>query len=165
MGIPGGGPKSLLIRRHTEWVNLVNANCDSSRPRTKRELLHDLAEWDRSQGRVLSSRLGLAANSNALMNKDFDGVAWGAAHNHDFQRLIQEARKKYSRGLDESLGSTLEIPERISTSEDVSVLECVSISEVSASADPPNEESAIGLEHSTSIENSISKANLPPDFN
>ena len=36
LGIPGWGARALLIRRHSEWVNLVNANYDAARPRTKR---------------------------------------------------------------------------------------------------------------------------------
>lgn len=161
MGIPSGGSKALLIRRHTEWVNLVNANCDSSRPRTKRELLRDLAEWDRSQGSVLPSRLGLAANTITLMSKDFDGVAWGTAHNKDFQKLIQEARNRGSRMLCENSGETLEDPERAPVSEDVSILECVSKSAVSASGNPLNEELITNLQQPTNSEDEISEAKLP----
>lgn len=165
LGIPGGGPKALLIRRHTEWVNLVNANCDSSRLRTKRELLHDLAEWDRSQGRVIPNRLGLVANANSLMRKDFDGVAWGAAHNKDFRRLIQEARERGSRKLDESSGSTLENPERVARSEDFSILKCTSNSEVSASENSFNEESVTDLRQLQNSEDKIFDANLPSGLN
>lgn len=156
MGIPSGGPKALLIRRHTEWVNLVNANCDSSRPRTKRELLHDLAEWDRSQGHVIPSRLGLAANANALMSKDFDSTAWGTAHNKDFQRLIREARERGSRMLDESPGSTEENSECDPPPEDVSILECASTSQVSTSDKPINEELATDFQRATNREGRVS---------
>ena len=79
-------------------------------------------------------------------------MAWGTAHNKEFQRLIQEARKRYSRVPDESLGSTLEVPERIPASDDVSILKCASISQVSASTDHPNEDVAVELQDSTSIE-------------
>lgn len=125
LGIPSGGPKSLLIRRHTEWVNLVNANYDSSRPRKKRELLQDLSEWDRSQGRVIPNGLGYATNANSLMRKDFDGVAWGTAHNKDFQRLIQEARQRGPKKLDEISGPTLENPEGVPNPEGDSTSEVV----------------------------------------
>jgi E3 ubiquitin-protein ligase RAD18 len=50
LGLPGFGSKQLMVRRHTEWVNLWNANCDSSNPRSKRELLQDLDTWERTQG-------------------------------------------------------------------------------------------------------------------
>ena len=156
IGIPGGGPKALLIRRHTEWVNLVNANCDSSRPRTKRELLHDLAEWDRSQGHVIPSRLGPAANANALMSKDFDSTAWGTAHNKDFQRLIQEARERGSKMLDEGPGSTVVNPEGDPPPGDVSILGCASTSEVSTTDKPLNEELATECQHATNREGRIS---------
>ena len=92
LGIPSHGPKLLLIKRHTEWVNLVNANCDSSRPRTKRELLNELDVWERSQGRNILN--GLGGNEISVMRKDFDGAAWATHHENDFQKLIAKARRK-----------------------------------------------------------------------
>ena len=94
LGIPNGGPRTLVEKRHMEWVNLVNANCDSDKPRTKRELLKEIEFWDRSQGRQTSSGLSGSSDGNAVMRKDFDGRAWAADHNNDFQRLINQARPK-----------------------------------------------------------------------
>ena len=93
LGIPSGGPRPLLIKRHTEWVNLVNSNCDSSRPRTKRELLSELDTWERSQGRNILNGLG-GNETNSVMRKDFDSAAWASSHNNDFQHLIAKARQK-----------------------------------------------------------------------
>ena len=92
LGIPSHGPKPLLIKRHTEWINLVNANCDSSKPRTKRELLNELDIWERSQGRNILN--GLGGNETSVMRKDFDGAAWATHHGNDFQQLIAKARRK-----------------------------------------------------------------------
>ena len=92
LGIPNGGPRILMEKRHMEWVNLVNANCDSNKPRTQRELLKDLEVWDRSQGRQISNGISGTSDLNAVMRKDFDGVAWAVNHNDDFQRLISQAR-------------------------------------------------------------------------
>ncbi len=94
LGIPNGGPRTLVEKRHMEWVNLVNANCDSDKPRVKRELLRDLEIWDRSQGRQISNGSSGSSDSNSVMRKDFDGTAWAADHNDDFQRLINQARPK-----------------------------------------------------------------------
>ena len=93
LGIPSHGPKPLLIKRHTEWVNLVNANCDSSRPRSKRELLNELDTWERSQGRNIMNGLG-GNETSSVMRKDFDGAAWAMNHGNDFQQLIARARQK-----------------------------------------------------------------------
>lgn len=84
----------LLEKRHVEWVNLVNANCDSNKPRTKRELLRDLDLWDRSQGRQISNGMSGPNDGNVVMRKDFDGVAWAVNHNDDFLRLISQARPR-----------------------------------------------------------------------
>lgn len=91
LGIRSSGPKSIMERRHTEWVNLWNANCDSSRPRSKKELLQDLDNWERTQGTLAPSSAG---PGSSLMRKDFDGAAWATSHNSDFQQLIADARRK-----------------------------------------------------------------------
>lgn len=92
ISIPSWGSKQLMVKRHTEWVNLWNANCDSNRPRTKRELLHDLDTWERTQG-------GRAPNTqnvlvNGVMRKDFDGAGWASKNKDEFSRLIADAKRK-----------------------------------------------------------------------
>lgn len=100
IGISNGGPRALLIRRHTEWINLVNANCDSTRPRTKRELLQELDVWDKTQGRhILNSSAG-GSSASSVMKKDFDGAAWAASHDQDFQSLIAKARRNANPKLE-----------------------------------------------------------------
>ena len=94
IGIPNGGPRDLLTRRHTEWVNLVNANCDSSKPKTKRELIHELESWDRTQGRQSLNNYNGARSTSSVMSKDFDGAAWASDHDNSFQALIVQAREK-----------------------------------------------------------------------
>ena len=94
LGIPTHGQRGLMVRRHTEWVNLVNSNCDSKKPKGKRELLLELDVWERSQGRQIANH-GLSGSS--VMDKDFDGAEWASKHGSNFQKLITEARKPYSR--------------------------------------------------------------------
>ncbi|KAL9109836.1 MAG: hypothetical protein Q9227_005539 [Pyrenula ochraceoflavens] len=90
LGISDGGTRQLLQKRHTEWLNLWNANCDSRNPKSKRELLRELDMWERTQGgRAPESRDG-----QGVMSKDFDGTGWSKGHETDFKRLIEEARKK-----------------------------------------------------------------------
>lgn len=92
LGIPTTGPRSLLVRRHAEWINIVNANADSSRPKSKREMLRELDIWDRSTGRSITSSGNELNNAGSIMRKDFDGAAWSANHSSDFQDLISKAR-------------------------------------------------------------------------
>jgi hypothetical protein len=93
LGISAAGNKPLLERRHTEWVTLWNANCDSSRPRKKGELLHDLETWERTQGGGAFSGSGLRTGSD-IRSKAFDGAGWSAKHEDSFRDLIVSARKK-----------------------------------------------------------------------
>lgn len=81
----------MLEKRHTEWVNLWNANCDSSSPRSKREVLQELDLWERSQGTLAPTSSG---PGSTLMKKDFDGSAWAASHDSEFRQLIKNARRK-----------------------------------------------------------------------
>lgn len=76
---------------------MVNANRDSSRPRTKREMLQELEVWDRTQGRQISRVSGESSSANLIMSKEFDGTAWGLCHNNDFQQLISNARRKLGK--------------------------------------------------------------------
>ncbi|KAL8666344.1 MAG: hypothetical protein Q9202_001615 [Teloschistes flavicans] len=93
LGIPCTGSRTLLTRRHAEWVNIVNANADSSRPKTKREMLRELDIWDRSTGRSIASSSNDQGAHGSVMNKQFDGTAWSLNHSSDFQDLISKARK------------------------------------------------------------------------
>ncbi|KAF2199124.1 DNA repair protein rad18 [Delitschia confertaspora ATCC 74209] len=88
LGIPTWGPKQLLIRRHTEWLNLWNSNCDATHPKTKGQLLKELDVWERTQG-------GHAGFTEAkVMKKDFDGNKWATNNKDHFDELIANARKK-----------------------------------------------------------------------
>ena len=102
LGIPNWGAKQLLIRRHTEWVNLWNANCDSSKPRSKRDLLHDLDVWERTQGGNAPNAQGSTQGTPSLMAKDFDSRAWSINHESDFRRLVAQARQKIGTNSDVS---------------------------------------------------------------
>ncbi|KAL4971474.1 Postreplication repair E3 ubiquitin-protein ligase rad18 [Aspergillus desertorum] len=91
LGIPNWGPRALLQRRHTEWMNLWNANCDSKTPKPKRELLRELDIWERTQG---GNSVTPTDPTNAVMNKDFNTGEWSANYDTDFKALIANARKK-----------------------------------------------------------------------
>ncbi|CEJ58200.1 hypothetical protein PMG11_06866 [Penicillium brasilianum] len=93
LGIPDWGQRQLLQRRHTEWMNLWNANCDSTFPRTKKELLRELDIWERTQGGFATAQSSIVPN-NTVMAKEFDAAQWSVSHDNDFKRLIANARKK-----------------------------------------------------------------------
>ncbi|KAJ5122347.1 E3 ubiquitin-protein ligase rad18 [Penicillium atrosanguineum] len=91
LGIPEWGNRSLLQRRHTEWMNLWNANCDSRNPKSKKELLKELTIWEKTQG---GAQIPFASNADEIARKDFDRERWSSSHDDDFKRLIANARKK-----------------------------------------------------------------------
>ncbi|KAL8699138.1 MAG: hypothetical protein Q9224_001547 [Gallowayella concinna] len=107
LGIPNTGPRSLLIRRHAEWINIVNANADSSKPKSKREMLRELDIWDRSTGRSIANGGSELNIAGSVMRKDFDAASWSLNHNSDFQNLISKARQTGRSAKPPEEGSTL----------------------------------------------------------
>lgn len=101
LGIPEWGSRALLQRRHTEWMNLWNANCDAKAPKTKEELRRDLEIWERTQGGT-APQSGASIGPNAVMAKSFDAAAWSTNHDDDFKRLIENARKKNQMRKDQT---------------------------------------------------------------
>jgi E3 ubiquitin-protein ligase RAD18 len=88
--IPSYGSKPLMQKRHMEWMSLWNASCDSSNPQTKQELLRELENWDRTQGRQIVNAQG----PSGVMAKDFDTKAWTESQKDKFADLIQRAKAK-----------------------------------------------------------------------
>ncbi|KAF2129495.1 DNA repair protein rad18 [Dothidotthia symphoricarpi CBS 119687] len=90
IGIPNWGSKDLLKRRHIEWLNIYNSNCDADEGvrKGKRQLLKELEEWEHTQGGRADSK------ESKIMRKDFDGSGYAKANKSDFDDLIARARQK-----------------------------------------------------------------------
>ena len=91
LGIPNHGNKELMRKRHTEWMNLWNANCDSVRPKPKRDLLRELDTWERTLGRQIERN---TTTSSGVMVKEFDRDGWVKTQKGEFDDLIKKAREK-----------------------------------------------------------------------
>ncbi|OAP62597.1 hypothetical protein AYL99_01824 [Fonsecaea erecta] len=100
LGIPDYGSKDLMRRRHTEWVNLWNANCDSTHPVTKRELLRELKIWEDTLGRQLEK-----SSNTGFMAKDFDRERHVKTQKSNFDELIRQARSRKSKASEEETPS------------------------------------------------------------
>lgn len=86
-----------MEKRYKEWAMMWNANCDSTRPKTKHELLRDLDVWERTQG-SLASTSSFSANLGAqIKDKNFDGADWSTKHSNSFKDLIANARRSQQR--------------------------------------------------------------------
>jgi len=90
IGIPNWGSKDLLKRRHIEWLNIYNSNCDADESvrKSKRQLVKELEEWENTQGGKADSK------ESKIMKKDFDGSGYAKSHKTDFDDLIAKARAK-----------------------------------------------------------------------
>jgi E3 ubiquitin-protein ligase RAD18 len=90
IGIPNWGSKDLLKRRHIEWLNIYNSNCDAheSVRKSKKQLVKELEEWENTQGGKADTK------ESKIMKKDFDGEGYAKSHKTDFDDLIAKARAK-----------------------------------------------------------------------
>lgn len=79
-----------MKRRHIEWLNIHNSNCDAddSVRKTRRQLVRELEEWENTQGGRADTK------ESKFMRKDFDGSGYAKSHKTDFDGLIAQARKK-----------------------------------------------------------------------
>ncbi|CAN8102542.1 unnamed protein product [Discula destructiva] len=93
IGIPNWGTRANMEQRHKEWVMIWNANCDSSRPKTKQKLLQDLDIWERTQGAHASMSSASTQLGAQIKDKDFDGAGWSTKHSDSFDDLIAQARR------------------------------------------------------------------------
>ncbi|KAL3444942.1 hypothetical protein BJX65DRAFT_164191 [Aspergillus insuetus] len=135
LGIPNWGPRALMQRRHTEWMNLWNANCDSKAPKPKSQLLRELEVWERTQGGSSSTPTD---TTSTVMRKDFDSAGWSASYDTDFKQLIANARKKSDAVVRSTIPSASPVvANEPQSSPVVEASEEVRISEVPASSAAP----------------------------
>ncbi|KAG5953055.1 hypothetical protein E4U53_007097 [Claviceps sorghi] len=97
LGISNQGPRILLEKRHKEWINLWNANCDASIPKKRSQLLQDLDVWEKTQGYRSPAAGPTTLNVTMIKDKNFDGARWAAKHDSSFKDLIASARKNITR--------------------------------------------------------------------
>lgn len=98
LGIPNHGNKDLMRKRHGEWVNLWNANCDSLQPVSKGKLLRDLDIWERNYARDERSRnVGASGSGGAVMEKEFDREGYMKKEKDNFSDLVKMARDSAKR--------------------------------------------------------------------
>ncbi|RKU47205.1 E3 ubiquitin-protein ligase rad18 [Coniochaeta pulveracea] len=109
LGINSYGSRAHLERRHREWVTLWNANCDSSQPKTRNELLQDLDNWERTVGTGTRS-LVYGHQAPQVKDKNFDGSAWASKHDDSFKDLIANARKSKQKAEDKAKESASPAP-------------------------------------------------------
>lgn len=142
LGISSLGNKQKLILRHKEWLNRYNSNCDSSEStrKSRRQLLKDLEEWERSLSKDISVKDSL------YMRKDWDGSAHAAEQKDEFAKLIEKARaasKKSKPGQEES-GDDNEQQGQTSTSVPMSSGQ-ISINEETPNSPRPYENNEVAL--------------------
>lgn len=93
LGLSTIGSRTLLEKRHKEWITLWNANCDAAKPKKRTELMRDLDMWERTQGGKAPMGGRSIREAAVIKDKDFDGQAWATKHEDSFKDLIESARQ------------------------------------------------------------------------
>ncbi|KAK9479852.1 hypothetical protein V1514DRAFT_366597 [Lipomyces japonicus] len=86
MGIQSRGTRSQMQLRHTEWVNIWNANVDSRHPKSKTQLLQQLQDWESSTSKYSVKEV----STNDLSE-------WNKKHASEFGDLIAQARRSLGK--------------------------------------------------------------------
>lgn len=82
-GLPTSGDREKLVERHRQWVNLWNANLDSTKARRSTlQLRKELAAWERAKWS--------AKDHSALVDRQ--KTSWIQSNKSQFHSLIEKAR-------------------------------------------------------------------------
>lgn len=135
LGIPAGGTKQMMMRRHTEWVTRWNANVASSRPKSKAQLINDLTTWERTQGVPALQLSATSSNLPQVMSKDFDRDAWSSSHGGDFKDLVAQARKRQTKPFTNGDANELQTAERTAVDQNIRP----SVPSIDQSSRPPEQ--------------------------
>ncbi len=101
LGVPANGNKLMLQRRHTEWISLSNANMDAKRPKSRQQLMKELAAWDRVQTNI----------SLKLSGDEIEDMVKGGKYQDQFGDLVAKARAGVKRKATSSFESNNELLE------------------------------------------------------
>lgn len=82
-GLPTSGDKEKMVERHRQWINIWNANLDSTKARrTPAQLRKDLAAWERTK----------ASAKDHSAHVDRQKTTWIKSNKSQFDELIQKAK-------------------------------------------------------------------------
>lgn len=105
--IPYHGPKAAMRARHTEWVNMYNANLDSLRPKSHLQLVNDLKAWEKSRATTVS---GGDSSSSGTKTPGWSDK-WSRDHKESYEELVKVAREGVKRRKLGEVGPGTEVKE------------------------------------------------------
>ncbi|KAJ2893413.1 hypothetical protein MKZ38_008693 [Zalerion maritima] len=119
LGIPSHGPRQIVEKRHKEWMTIWNANCDSSHPKKRSELLRALDTWERTQGTLAPVSSKAIITASKIKDKDFDAAAWSEKHSGDFKDLIASARQSREKAKQKQVAGPVTNSSSMETAKEV----------------------------------------------
>ncbi|ANB13474.1 E3 ubiquitin-protein ligase RAD18 [Sugiyamaella lignohabitans] len=96
LGLSKKGSRSELERRHVNFLNLWNANCDSKSPVSRPDILRQLDAMERTQGDQSNVKI-------QTKGKNFDSQAWSQSNSSQFNDLILQARNNMKKRRTDAL--------------------------------------------------------------
>uniref|UniRef100_V5F067 SAP domain-containing protein n=2 Tax=Kalmanozyma brasiliensis (strain GHG001) TaxID=1365824 RepID=V5F067_KALBG len=87
-GLPTSGDREKLVERHRQWINIWNANLDSTKARrSAAQLRKDLAAWERTK----------TSAKDHSAHVDRQKTTWVKTNKSQFDDLIQKAKMGASK--------------------------------------------------------------------
>jgi len=120
LNIPSHGDKALLSKRHAEFINLYNANCDLPHPKPHHLLVEELKRWEKinfdtsspsskhnlfsssrhngsSNGVKISGSNQNSDNDHDLVDIEQEHKNYLQSHKNDFDYLINQIKQKKNK--------------------------------------------------------------------
>ncbi|KAM5231642.1 E3 ubiquitin-protein ligase RAD18 isoform 5-T5 [Hipposideros larvatus] len=100
-GLSTQGNKQQLIKRHQEFVHMYNAQCDALHPKSAAEIVQEIENLEKTRMRLESSKLnesGMVFTKDQT-EKEIDEIHsnYRKRYQNEFQRLVDKAKKGYSK--------------------------------------------------------------------
>lgn len=100
-GLSTQGNKQQLIKRHQEFVHMYNAQCDALHPKSAAEIVQEIENLEKTRMRLEASKLNesVMVFTKDQTEKEIDEIHsnYRKRYQNEFQRLVDKAKKGYSK--------------------------------------------------------------------
>ncbi|TPX64060.1 hypothetical protein SpCBS45565_g06147 [Spizellomyces sp. 'palustris'] len=103
-GLPSGGDRSTLIKRHAEWVKRYNANLDHPQPKSDFQVSRELAEWEKAMTSILPTPFTSIPGHEVTVETEEEKRKHHERYKAEYERMIVGLKKR-KRGEESSTPS------------------------------------------------------------
>ncbi|KAI8822110.1 uncharacterized protein EV422DRAFT_525682 [Fimicolochytrium jonesii] len=97
-GLTTTGDRQTLIKRHTEWVKRYNANIDEGNPKSTKDILRDLKDWERTSTIAQPAPFTSTAGHEETRQTEAERMNHAMKYQHHYEDMIENLRKRKREG-------------------------------------------------------------------